>query len=100
MNPQKARIKINDSIVADSKICHGRPTFKGTRIMVWQVLELLAAGESIEAIIEDFPSLTPRHIRAALGYAACISEGSYCIAFPRRSRDQVRMIARSPDRLS
>ena len=45
------RIILNKYIVADPKICHGKPTFKGTRIMVWQVLQLLAAGESVESIL-------------------------------------------------
>ena len=40
-------------IVADPKICHGKPTFRGTRIMVWQVLEMLADGLACETIIEQ-----------------------------------------------
>jgi len=40
-------------IVADPKICHGKPTFRGTRIMVWQVLEMLAEGLAWETIIEE-----------------------------------------------
>jgi len=39
--------------VADPKICHGQPTFRGTRIMVWQVLEMLADGMAWETIIEE-----------------------------------------------
>jgi uncharacterized protein (DUF433 family) len=39
-------------IVADPQICHGQPTFRGTRIMVWQVLEMLADGMAWETIIE------------------------------------------------
>ena len=64
------RAEINEYIVADSEICHGKPTFKGTRIMVWQVLEMLEAGETNEEIIKAFPSLTKEHIKAALHYAA------------------------------
>ena len=40
-------------IVVDPKICHGQPTFRGTRIMVWQVLEMLADGLAWETIIEE-----------------------------------------------
>lgn len=40
-------------IVADPRICHGKPTFRGTRIMVWQVLEMLAEGLAWETIIEE-----------------------------------------------
>jgi uncharacterized protein (DUF433 family) len=39
-------------IVADAKVCHGRPTFRGTRIMVWQVLDMVAEGLAWETIIE------------------------------------------------
>ena len=38
------RIELGKYIVADPKICHGKPTFKGTRIMVWQILDELAEG--------------------------------------------------------
>lgn len=37
-------------IVTDPDICHGKPTFRGTRIMVWQVLEQVAAGMAWETI--------------------------------------------------
>ncbi len=64
------RILINSYIVADPQICHGKPTFKGHRIMVWQVLEMLSAGETIKGIRKAFPPLTSKHIQAALEYAA------------------------------
>lgn len=41
-------------IVADPKICHGKPTFRGTRIMVWQVLEMVADGEDWDEIIKEW----------------------------------------------
>ena len=64
------RVELNKYIVADTEICHGQPTFKGTRVMVWQVLEMLGAGESMEEILENYPSLTRAHIKAALHLAA------------------------------
>lgn len=65
------RIEINDYIVTDNEICGGTPTFKGTRVMVWQVLELLGAGISIDKIIQDyFPSLTKPAILSVLTYAS------------------------------
>jgi len=42
------RVELGEYIVADPLVCHGKPTFKGTRIMVWQILEDLARGESID----------------------------------------------------
>ena len=41
-------------IVADPAICHGKPTFKGTRIMVWQVLNALERGESADEIVKTW----------------------------------------------
>lgn len=64
------RVIINKYIVADPEICHGKPTFKGTRVMVWQILEMLSAGETIEEILENYPSLNRSHIKAALEFAA------------------------------
>jgi uncharacterized protein (DUF433 family) len=40
-------------IIADPNICHGKPTFRGTRIMVWQVLEMVAEGMAWEAIVHE-----------------------------------------------
>lgn len=51
------KVVINKYIVADPNICHGKPTFKGTRIMVWQILDMLKADMSEKEIIKNFPSL-------------------------------------------
>ena len=48
----------------------GKPTFVGTRITVYDVLEYLASGMSTEEIVADFPELTGDHVRAALEFAA------------------------------
>ncbi|MBI2106267.1 DUF433 domain-containing protein [Candidatus Woesearchaeota archaeon] len=70
------RIEINKFIVVDSEICHGKPTFKGTRIMVWQVLEMLEAGCNIKEIRSSFiRPLTEKQIKAALHYVAQITKG-------------------------
>ncbi len=41
-------------IVSDSRVCHGKPTFRGTRIMVSQVLEQVAAGMAWETIAGEW----------------------------------------------
>jgi len=41
-------------IVSDPEVCHGKPTFRGTRIMVSHVLEMVAEGISWEAIIQEY----------------------------------------------
>lgn len=74
------RITINKYIVADPQICHGKPTFKGTRIMVWQVLELLAGGEPIESIQNTFMTpLSREQIAAALQYASTLTRNNYVV---------------------
>ena len=73
------RIVINPYIVADPQICHGKPTFAGTRIMVWQVLEMLAAGDTVKDIHQAFPSLRAAHVHAALDYASSLTKEPYVI---------------------
>ena len=77
------RVEINDYIVADSEICHGKPTFKGTRVMVSDIVEMIAAGEPIKDILEDYPSITRKHISAALEYAAKLVSGERYVRFTK-----------------
>jgi uncharacterized protein (DUF433 family) len=53
MDQNNQRLFLGRYIVTDPKICHGKPTFRGTRIMVWQVIEMLAEGLAWETIIEE-----------------------------------------------
>ncbi len=73
------RVVLNSYIVADPEICHGKPTFKGTRIMVWQILEMLADGADLKEVREAFPSLTAKHVRAALEYVSSLTKDPYVI---------------------
>lgn len=41
-------------IVSDPRICHGQPTFRGTRILVADVLEQVASGLAWDAIVEEW----------------------------------------------
>lgn len=45
-------MELGKFIVADPRICHGKPTYKGTRIMVWQILEALGDGESVDELVK------------------------------------------------
>ena len=60
----------NNLIVSDPKIMMGKPVIAGTRITVELILEKLAAGETIEQILEAHPRLTRESIQAALAFAA------------------------------
>lgn len=57
-------------ISADPRVMRGTACFQGTRVPVSMVLDNLAAGESAERILANYPSLKPEHIPAALAYAA------------------------------
>jgi uncharacterized protein (DUF433 family) len=48
----------------------GKPCIRGMRITVYDVLSYLAAGMTIEQVLEDFPYLTREDILACLSYAA------------------------------
>ena len=48
----------------------GQPCIRGLRITVYDVLSYLAAGDSIEVIVEHFPMITREDIQACLAYAA------------------------------
>ena len=57
-------------IVVDPRICHGKPVFKGTRVLVSDVLEMLAEGMSVDEILEEYPQLNREMILEALALAA------------------------------
>lgn len=59
-----------ERIVVDPDIVHGRPSIRGTRVRVADVLSLLAAGASEQEILEDYPYLVADDIKACLQYAA------------------------------
>ncbi len=56
-------------VVSDPNVMMGKPVIAGTRITVELILEKLAAGESIEQLLDAHPRLTHEGIRAALAFA-------------------------------
>jgi uncharacterized protein (DUF433 family) len=58
----------------------GKACLKGTRIPVYLVLEKLAAGETVEQILEAYPQLTRDHVNAALKYAARLASEETVLA--------------------
>jgi len=59
-----------ERISVEANVCHGQPCVKGTRIMVWLILQYLANGDTLEDIFAAYPDLTAEDIRACLAYAA------------------------------
>jgi uncharacterized protein (DUF433 family) len=60
-------------------ICNGRPVIQGTRITVQTILEFLGAGESIEELLEAYPTLSRDDILAALRYSSRLMANHYRI---------------------
>ncbi len=61
-------------ITVDPETCGGRPFFKGTRIPVYVVLEMLANGEDRKDIFTNYPDLRVKDLKDALSYARNIAE--------------------------
>ncbi|OQY41685.1 MAG: hypothetical protein B6242_17085 [Anaerolineaceae bacterium 4572_78] len=59
-----------ERISSNSDICHGKPCIKGTRIPVYLIVSLIAYGEDIPSIIQNYPSITHDDITASMKYAA------------------------------
>ena len=60
----------SEIITIDSQVRFGKPTIRGMRISVYDILGWLASGMSYPEILEDFPELTEDDIRACLEFAA------------------------------
>lgn len=61
---------LTERIVVSRDVCHGKPRIVGTRIMVHLILDLLAAGKSVEEILSPdyYPALTPEDVLACIEY--------------------------------
>lgn len=66
-----ARISINPDI------CFGKPCIRGHRIWVSFILDLLASGSTVQAILEDYPQLEEADILACIAYGAEMSRERY-----------------------
>jgi uncharacterized protein (DUF433 family) len=76
------RINWKRYIETKSEVMLGKPVIKGTRITVELILEKLAEGEGINAILESHPKITRKEIQACLSYASDVikNEISYSLA--------------------
>jgi uncharacterized protein (DUF433 family) len=65
-------IRWQDHIEERKDVMMGKPVFKGTRITVEHVLQELGTGMTDAELLDNYPTLRPEHIRAALLYAAAV----------------------------
>lgn len=63
-----------ERITIDPEVCTGKPCIRGLRFPVSRLLGLLAAGETRETILKDYPYLEPEDIDETLRYAAFLAE--------------------------
>jgi uncharacterized protein (DUF433 family) len=63
-----------ERISIDPEVYHGQACIKGTRIPVHQIVRMLASGDSIEELLEAYPSIEREDILACLEYAAELTE--------------------------
>ena len=71
---KKSRSKVRNLgryIIADLGVCHSKPTFRGTRIMVWQALEMVSEGMDFDSIAKTWGGvITPEAIAEATQLAS------------------------------
>jgi uncharacterized protein (DUF433 family) len=69
-----------DRIEVNPVICAGKPVIRGTRIMVRNILGMVAGGYTVQKILESYPDLTQPDVEAALKYAARIVDEEQVVA--------------------
>lgn len=82
----------NDNLLSrisiDPNICFGKPCIKGHRIWVSLILDYLAAGETIESILEEYPGIEREDILACLAYGAEITRGGW-VEVPLKKQQEI-----------
>lgn len=73
-------VNMTNLITVNPEICGGKPTISGTRIMVKNILGLVAGGYTVEKIVKSYPELTEEMVRAALEYAAAFIDEEQVLA--------------------
>lgn len=61
-----------DRITINPDVCLGQPTVRGMRITVSVILKMLAAGKSIQEVLEAYPELEAEDVQQAIKYAAWV----------------------------
>jgi len=68
------RIIMHERIAIDPNVCHGKPVIRGTRVLVANILGAIAGGDSIEAVLEDYPNITREDVLAAFAFGGELSQ--------------------------
>ena len=64
---------MDEHIEINPLVCHGNPVIRGTRVLVSQILGALAGGDSVDTVLEDYPSISSEDVYAALRFAGSLA---------------------------
>ena len=70
---------VENRITIDPNVCNGKPTIRRKRIAVQTILEFMSGGDSIEAILENYPTLEREDVYACLRFATDLMEHKYIV---------------------
>ena len=70
---------MSERISINPEVCNGRPVVRGTRSAVQTVLEFLAAGDSVEDVLEEYPGLKRADVQACLDYASRVMGNHFSV---------------------
>ena len=68
---------IFDRITTNPDRCSGRPTIRGTRLTVTNILDFLSAGDSVEDMLDEYPQLEREDVLACLRFAVATVRDRY-----------------------
>lgn len=77
-------------ITVDPNVLVGKPTVRGLRISVEQILHALASGVAAEDLLQDYPELDPEDIQACIAYAANLVAGERVCPVYQNGRLRIR----------
>ena len=68
-----------ERITVNPDVCNGKPVVCGTRITVQTVLEFLAAGDSVEDVLQEYPTLKREEVQACLNFASRVMANHFSV---------------------
>lgn len=71
---------MEELIVIDPALCNGRPVVKGMRITVQTIIEFLAAGDSVNEVLEAYPTLTREQVLACMEWTSRLMGNHFQVA--------------------
>ena len=73
-------MEANDRIEVNPAVCSGKPVIRGTRIMVRNILGMVAGGYTVDKVVASYPELSQEDVIAAIEYAAQVVDERQVLA--------------------